>query len=130
MGVRLAASAVEHHTCRLSGAGENCCWRPGHSGLRKAGAFRSQKTSASWVWCTDGTHHQTCVGTTILEPLSPVCACNSLAVQCPEALELWDHQADGSLTPESVAVQSDKFASVRNGKQWHAVVQMQQIQCA
>ena len=57
-------------------------------------------------------------------------SCNSLAVQCPEALELWDHRADGSLTPENVTVQSDKFASLRNGKQWHAVVQMQQMQCA
>ena len=35
-----------------------------------------------------------------------VCACNDLAVQCPEAADLWDHQASGVITPDKLTVQS------------------------
>ena len=49
-----------------------------------------------------------------------VCACNSLAVQCPEAAGLWDHQANGGLTPDNITVGSAQVMcwSVPNGRQW------------
>ena len=49
-----------------------------------------------------------------------VCACNSLAVQCPEAADLWDLSSNGDLTPCAVAVKSDKVVAWKtpNGKQW------------
>ena len=37
-----------------------------------------------------------------------VCACNSLAVQCPEAANLWDLTSNGGLTPSDVTVMSNK----------------------
>ena len=54
-----------------------------------------------------------------------VCACNSLAVQCPEAADLWDHQANGSLTPDNITVQSNQamFWRVPDGCQWLQRVQ-------
>ena len=58
-----------------------------------------------------------------------VCACNSLAVHCPEAADLWDHQANEGLTPDNVTVQSEKVVCWRasDGRQWqqhvHEVVQ-------
>ena len=42
-------------------------------------------------------------------PGTAVCACNSLAVQCPEAADLWDFALDEDLTPSDVAVQSHKI---------------------
>ena len=39
-----------------------------------------------------------------------VCACNSLAVQCPEAADLWDHQVNGGMTPGNITVQSAHVA--------------------
>ena len=50
-----------------------------------------------------------------------VCACNSLAVQCPEAADLWDFPSNGGLTPNAVAVQSNKFVAWMgpDGKLWH-----------
>ena len=50
-----------------------------------------------------------------------VCACNSLAVQCPEAADLWDSQNNGDLTPGGVAVQSVKVVAWKgpDGSQWH-----------
>ena len=49
-----------------------------------------------------------------------VCACNSLAVQCPEAAELWDCDTNGDLTPGDIAVQSHKLAAWKgpDGRQW------------
>ena len=49
-----------------------------------------------------------------------VCACNSLAVQCPKAAILWDHQASEGLTPDKITVQSVRVASwkVPAGRQW------------
>ena len=35
-----------------------------------------------------------------------VCACNSLAVQCPEAADLWDFSSNGGLTSNDLAVHS------------------------
>ena len=40
-----------------------------------------------------------------------VCACNSLAVQCPQAADLWDFPSNGGLTPNHVAVQSNKVVA-------------------
>ena len=53
-----------------------------------------------------------------------VCACNSLAVQCPAAANLWDHQANGSLTPHDVPVQSRKVVVWEDpdGRQWQQQV--------
>ena len=53
-----------------------------------------------------------------------VCACNCLAVQCPEAATLWDHQANEVLLPDNVTVQSYKVAFWRlpNGRQWQQSV--------
>ena len=50
-----------------------------------------------------------------------VCACNSLAVQCPEAAHLWDSHLNGNLTPGDVGVQSNKAVAWKgpNGSQWH-----------
>ena len=59
---------------------------------------------------------------------SSLCACNSLAVQCPEAADLWDPSSNGELTPSAVAVQSAKVVAWRgpDGRQWqqrvHVVV--------
>ena len=54
-----------------------------------------------------------------------VCACNSLAVQCPEASDLWDSVSNGELTPGDIAVQSHKVVAWKglNGSQWHHIVQ-------
>ena len=50
-----------------------------------------------------------------------VCACNSLAVQCPAAADLWDSHTNGDLTPGDIAVQSHKRVAWRtpDGSQWH-----------
>ena len=40
-----------------------------------------------------------------------VCACNSLAVQCPEAADLWDHGLNGELTPSAVAMKSNRLVA-------------------
>lgn len=49
-----------------------------------------------------------------------VCACNSLAVQCPDAAALWDYQANGGTTPDNVAVQSAKSVcwAQPDGRRW------------
>ena len=49
-----------------------------------------------------------------------VCACNSLAVQCPEAADLWDHQANGAMTPDGITVRSAQamFWRAPDGNQW------------
>ena len=49
-----------------------------------------------------------------------VCACNSLAVQCPEAAGLWDYGVNGDLTPSAVTVSSNKFVAWASpdGRQW------------
>ena len=54
-----------------------------------------------------------------------VCACNSLAVQCPEAAMLWDHQANGAVTPDGITVQSNQVVCWRapDGRQWQQKVQ-------
>ena len=53
-----------------------------------------------------------------------VCACNSLAVQCVEAADLWDFPLNGGLTPNEVAVQSNKLVTWKgpDGRQWQQVV--------
>ena len=53
-----------------------------------------------------------------------VCACNSLAVQCPQAAMLWDYQANGDVTPDSITVQSAEVAwwKVPDGRQWQQKV--------
>ena len=53
-----------------------------------------------------------------------VCACNSLAVQCPEAADLWDHKANGRLTPDNVTVGSHQVVYWRapDGMQWQQIV--------
>ena len=58
-------------------------------------------------------------------PGRAVCACNSLAVQCPEAAMLWDHQANEGVTPDGVTVQSCKLVFWRSpgGNQWQQEVQ-------
>ncbi len=54
-----------------------------------------------------------------------VCACNSLAVQCPDAANLWDCASNGGLTPSDVAVNSNKVAAWKrpDGSQWQQIVQ-------
>ena len=48
-----------------------------------------------------------------------VCACNSLAVQCIEAADLWDFTSNAGLSPSDVAVQSETLVAwkVPNGRQ-------------
>ena len=54
-----------------------------------------------------------------------VCACNSLAVQCPEAANLWDFTSNGGLTASDVAVKSRKVVTWKgpDGRQWQQKVQ-------
>ena len=49
-----------------------------------------------------------------------MCACNSLAVQCPEAADLWDNGANGRLTPDKITVGSGQVVYWRapDGTQW------------
>ena len=49
-----------------------------------------------------------------------VCACNSLAVQCPEAADLWDYGMNGDLTPHSVTSQNMQVVYWKgpDGTQW------------
>ena len=49
-----------------------------------------------------------------------VCACNSLAVQCPEAADLWDFPSNGGLTPSDVTMHSHKVVAWKgpDGRQW------------
>ena len=53
-----------------------------------------------------------------------VCACNSLAVQCPVAADLWDHQANGDLTPDNITAGSEQVVCWRapDGEQWQQIV--------
>ena len=53
-----------------------------------------------------------------------VCACNSLAVQCPEAADLWDPSSNPDLTPSAVSVQSVKVVAWKSpdGRQWQQQV--------
>ena len=53
-----------------------------------------------------------------------VCACNSLAVQCPEAADLWDSLLNEDLTPHQVTLQSHQkvFWRAPDGSQWHQKV--------
>ena len=52
-----------------------------------------------------------------------VCACNSLAKQCPDAAQYWDHAANGALTPNNVTVQSLRVVSwVEHGRRWQQAV--------
>ena len=54
-----------------------------------------------------------------------VCPCNSLAVQCPEAADLWVYGVDGELTRSGVAVQSHIVVAWKgpDGRQWQQIVQ-------
>ena len=54
-----------------------------------------------------------------------VCACNSLAVQCPEAADLWDHQANGAMTPNGITEHSRQVVCWRvpDSRQWKQEVQ-------
>ena len=53
-----------------------------------------------------------------------VCACNSLAGQCPEAAVLWDPASNGELTPGDVAMHSYKVMAWKgpDGRQWQQQV--------
>ena len=53
-----------------------------------------------------------------------VCACNSLAVQCPKAADLWDCDTNGGLTPNDLAVHSNKVMAWmgQDGRQWPQMV--------
>ena len=54
-----------------------------------------------------------------------VCACNSLAVQCPAAADLWDFSLNGDLSPSAAAVRSHQKVAWRrpDGSQWLQEVQ-------
>ena len=53
-----------------------------------------------------------------------VCACNSLAVQCPGAADLWNSALNGSLNPHRVTWQSNQEVRWKapDGRQWHQKV--------
>ena len=55
-----------------------------------------------------------------------VCACNSLAVQCPEAADLWDPVSNGELTPGDVVMHSNKNVAWKgpDGRQWQQQVKV------
>ena len=50
-----------------------------------------------------------------------LCACTSLAVQCPEAADLWDYGLNGEATPHSVTCQckQEVYWKRLGGRQWH-----------
>ena len=50
-----------------------------------------------------------------------VCTCNSLALQCPEAANLWDSPSNGSLNPHKVTWPSVQGVAWKapDGRQWH-----------
>ena len=52
---------------------------------------------------------------------SSVCACNSLAVQCPEAADLWVYGINGDLTPHGVTSQCKRVVYWKGpyGGRWH-----------
>ena len=52
---------------------------------------------------------------------SSVCACNSLAVQCPEAADLWVYGINGDLTPHGVTSQCKRLVYWKgpDGGRWH-----------
>ena len=64
-------------------------------------------------------------------PGTAVCACNSLAVQCPEAADLWDPLSNGDLTPGDVAKQSNKVVAWKtpDGRKWQQKVYEVYIIC-
>ena len=111
-------------------ANEKCGWHPDHITLG------SVKT-VQWVQrdeCKLGLVHRweaSPLHRIFLNSGSPfpsgkaVCACNSLAVQCPEAAELWGLSSNGDLTPNAVAVQSAKVVAWKSleGRQWQQKVQ-------
>ena len=49
-----------------------------------------------------------------------VCACNSLAVECPEAAGLWDCSMNGDLTPGDVAKTVSQSRGLE-GSSWQTV---------
>ena len=51
-------------------------------------------------------------------------ACNSLAVQCPEAAQFWDFLSNEGLTPNGVAVKSNKLVAWKglHGSQWEQCI--------
>ena len=97
-------------------ANEKCGWHPDHITLG------SVKT-VHWVQrdeCKLGLVHRW--GASPLHRISlnsgspfpsgkAVCACNSLAVQCPEAADLWNSHINGGLTYGDVAVQSHQVVA-------------------
>ncbi len=106
-------------------ANERCGWRPD---LVTLGSHKQ----VHWVVqgeCKLGLAHRwqaSLPSRTSLNSGSPfpsgraVCACNSLAIQCPDAADLWDLSLNGDLTPSAVAVQSHKVVAWRSpdGRQW------------
>ena len=111
-------------------ANERCGWRPDHVTLgshKKVHWFLQDECKLGLVHRWEASPHSR----TALNSGSPfpfgqaVCACNSLAVQCPEAAMLWNHQANGALTPNNVTVQSGRAACWKapDGSQWQQDVQ-------
>ena len=126
------ASAMEHHTCWLSGTGKPMQDVAGiQTGSLWAQSRRctgSCKTSASWAWCTIGKPHQIVALGIIEAPhshLAIVCVpatpwlCN--AQREPEGASLWDPRLNGVLKPHDVTSQSTQEVCWKSpdGRQWH-----------
>ena len=107
-------------------ANERCGWHPGQvtlgSNLKVHWMVQDEcKLGLVHRWQarpTDRTARS--VGSPFLTGIA-VCACNSLAVQCPGAADLWDPVSNGKLTPGEVAMMSNKVVAWRgpDGRQWH-----------
>ena len=107
-------------------ANERCGWHPDkitlgsikyvhwvmHDECKLGLAHRWQATPSKRVYHNSGSPFPTGMA---------VCACNSLAVQCPGAADLWDSSSNGDLTPAAVTVQSCKVVAWEcpDGRQWH-----------
>ena len=121
------ASAVEPHTLWLSGTGKQMRqgWHPDQITLgsnKKVHWVVQDECKLGLVhrWHALPSHRISLETGSSFPSGQAVCACNSLAVQCPEAAGLWDHQANESLTPDNIIVRSAQamFWRAPDGNQW------------
>ena len=105
---------------------EKCGWHPDHLTLasdKKVHWVQRDECKLGLVhrWQAKVEHRARLNHGSPFPPGQAVCACNSLAVQCQEAADLWDYYTNGDLTPGDIAVQSNKVVAWMgpDGKQWH-----------
>ena len=110
-------------------ANERCCWRPDQVTLgsnKKVHWRRLDECKLGLVhrWQAMPIQRVHCITGSPFPFGRALCACNSLAVQCPEAADLWNSPLNGGLTPHQVTWQSNQkvFWKAPDGRQWHQKV--------